>query len=103
MKVDIRHPTPVELIMSDFHGRAMLKGFAILLDGYMVDAVVAFDTDEGWVEHFIRDEHGRLVHDGAGNALLTKVHGHVTVMLPRHEPAEGEIEVINPQPELRHG
>lgn len=98
MRVDIRKPTPEE--QHDLHRRAYLPGFAVLLDGYKVNAVVALDTEEGWVEHYLMDGDGRLHFDERGDGVLGRKTGHVEIRLPRDD---GTIEIINPQPEFYRG
>jgi len=52
---------------------------AVLLDGYHVPYATALDTEEGWVEHFLLNEKGKL--DTAGFTLKSKIdHGKVTVI-----------------------
>lgn len=112
MRVDITRLTSQEVEDAYVHQRAYLPGFAVLLDGYKVETVVALDTNEGWVEHYELNEKGTMFFDKGGRPQLRRDRGHVTLMLPELDvwtyqtrsvclPRRGGgIEVINPQPPL---
>ena len=51
----------------------------VLVNGLLVSGVVAFDVDEGWVEHYARDDDGELMVEG-DSLVVRRVGGTVKVV-----------------------
>lgn len=62
--------------------------YRVYLDGDMKRAVVAFDSDAGWVENCTFDDVGHLVH-WKGEPTLTRSYGKVVVRkVPQGRPGD---------------
>ena len=61
------------------------EGAAIYLDGLRLNGVVAFDSDEGWAENVVFDEHGKAWVNEALDGVQTEILRGVITFEPAEE------------------